>query len=429
MVVIAGEVIAGVKLDTMAIGIADIQKKRIGDTVAARPALDIFDKAAGRHHIAEVQDIHRRRHPVGKMVQARAVSVGNGKVVDIALAMHPGRGDAAIRSVLFAIFGEPKTQPRIEVDRVLNFGGEYVEMVEPLRMAALVEIVATQQMGALLHRGIELDLKAEGVGEMQRAALERLLGEPIADAVFRTEAGCLLEIVFVADLEAEPAAGGARRPAQHQRVMLMLLAAAQVHRVIVAVLDMQPNGVFIKLAAGVEVHHIEHDVAAADDVEWRVEDVLRNGHRVSLVEFVIPGWSEGPAPESRDSGFAPSARPGMTAGSKLPAAESCAYPGQGTRAWSPCRSRMNNRRRRGRCRMISCRRMASADAGRFRNSARSCRLPARPPPARRGPCRRSRRSRSGHIARRWRSRWRRSRHGTGSPSGTDRTLPPGRSAF
>src|ERR1700730_8483943 len=89
MVVIAGKVIAGVKLDTMAIGIADIKKKRVGDTVAARPALDIFDKAAGRHHITEVQDIHRRRHPVGKMVQARAVSVGDGKVVDIALAMHP----------------------------------------------------------------------------------------------------------------------------------------------------------------------------------------------------------------------------------------------------------------------------------------------------------------------------------------------------
>src|SRR6202040_3810465 len=28
--------------------------------------------------------------------------------------------------------------------------------------------------------------------------------------------------------------------------------------------------------------------------------------------FVIPGWSEGPDPESRDSGFAASRRPGMT---------------------------------------------------------------------------------------------------------------------
>ena len=30
------------------------------------------------------------------------------------------------------------------------------------------------------------------------------------------------------------------------------------------------------------------------------------------LESVIPGWSEGPDPESRDSGFASSTRPGMT---------------------------------------------------------------------------------------------------------------------
>src|SRR5260370_36818020 len=29
-------------------------------------------------------------------------------------------------------------------------------------------------------------------------------------------------------------------------------------------------------------------------------------------QFVIPGWAEGPDPESRDSGFASSTRPGMT---------------------------------------------------------------------------------------------------------------------
>ena len=49
--------------------------------------------------------------------------------------------------------------------------------------------------------------------------------------------------------------------AQHQRVMLMLLAAAQIDRVVVAILDMQPDGVFVKRAAGVEVGHVEHGVA------------------------------------------------------------------------------------------------------------------------------------------------------------------------
>src|ERR1700687_5231554 len=31
-----------------------------------------------------------------------------------------------------------------------------------------------------------------------------------------------------------------------------------------------------------------------------------------LIDVVIPGWSEGPDPESRDSGFDASHRPGMT---------------------------------------------------------------------------------------------------------------------
>src|SRR5205807_8137638 len=110
---------------------------------------------------------------------------------------------------------------------------------EPLRMTALVEIVGPAQMRPPLHRGIELDLEAEGIGELQGAALERRFGERIGDTVFRKERGGLVEIVLVADLEAEPVAGRGRRLAQHQRVMLMLLAAAQEYRLVVAVLDMQ----------------------------------------------------------------------------------------------------------------------------------------------------------------------------------------------
>ena len=117
------------------------------------------------------------------MVQARALAVGDGEIVHIALAMHPGGRDAPVRSVFLAIFGQAEAEPRVEVDGVLHLGGEDVEMVEPLRMAALVEIVAAQQMRAPVHRGVELDLEAEGIGELQRAALERLLGESVGDAV------------------------------------------------------------------------------------------------------------------------------------------------------------------------------------------------------------------------------------------------------
>ena len=74
----------------------------------------------------------------------------------------------------------------------------------------------------------------------------------------------------------------------------MLLAAAQIDRAFVAVLDMQPDGVFVERAAGVEVGHVEHGMAAADDVEGRIEDVLSERACCFLKsEFVIPGWAEG----------------------------------------------------------------------------------------------------------------------------------------
>src|SRR5436309_951093 len=121
------------------------------------------------------------------MVQARAAAVGDGKVMDVALAVHPGRGDAAAGAVLLAIFGEAKAEPRVKIYRVLHLGREHVEMVEPLRVAALVEVVATEQMRPPLHRGVELDGEAERIGEVQGSALERALDKAVSDAVFGEE--------------------------------------------------------------------------------------------------------------------------------------------------------------------------------------------------------------------------------------------------
>jgi hypothetical protein len=45
--------------------------------------------------------------------------------------------------------------------------------------------------------------------------------------------------------------------------------------------------VFVELAARIEVDHVEHDMAAADDIERRVEDVLGNGHAVVLSRIVV----------------------------------------------------------------------------------------------------------------------------------------------
>src|SRR5215471_9575341 len=145
-------------------------------------------------------------------------------------------------------------------------------------------------MRPFFHRGVELDLEAEGIGELQRAALERWLGEFVLNAVLGEEAGRLVEVVLVADLEAKMMAGRGLRPAQHQRVMLVLLAATQVNDAIVRVLDMQADGVLVERTAGLQVLHVEHDMTRSDDVEGRIEDVCWNGQ--SLPPYVISSFRD-----------------------------------------------------------------------------------------------------------------------------------------
>src|ERR1700693_1180049 len=46
MVVVRGEVVAAVEFQAVVIGIPDIEKKRVGNAVAAGPALDVLEIAA-----------------------------------------------------------------------------------------------------------------------------------------------------------------------------------------------------------------------------------------------------------------------------------------------------------------------------------------------------------------------------------------------
>jgi hypothetical protein len=50
---------------------------------------------------------------------------------------------------------------------------------------------------------------------------------------------------------------------------------------------MQPDGVLVELAAGIQVHHVKHGMAAPDDVERRIEYMLRDRHAVSLLKLVL----------------------------------------------------------------------------------------------------------------------------------------------
>src|SRR5690242_12852979 len=64
VIMIHGEIVAGVELEAVAVGIADIEEERVRDAVTAGTALQVLQVAAGCHHVAEMQHVHRGRHPV-----------------------------------------------------------------------------------------------------------------------------------------------------------------------------------------------------------------------------------------------------------------------------------------------------------------------------------------------------------------------------
>ena len=68
VVVVHGEIVAGVELEPVAVGIADVEEERIRDAVAAGTALDVLHEALRGHDVAEMDDVHRRRRPVGEVV-------------------------------------------------------------------------------------------------------------------------------------------------------------------------------------------------------------------------------------------------------------------------------------------------------------------------------------------------------------------------
>jgi len=98
----------------MAIGIADVEEERVRDTMPSGAALDIIEITARGHHIAQVQNVHGSGHPIGEMVQARALAVGDSEIVNIALAVQPGGRDPAVLAVLLGIFGQAEAEPRVK---------------------------------------------------------------------------------------------------------------------------------------------------------------------------------------------------------------------------------------------------------------------------------------------------------------------------
>ncbi len=244
-------------------------------------------------------------------MQARPAAVGEGEIVTLPLrCIHTAQSFGSAPSVS-VVFGEAEAELGIEIVGGLHVGREAVDVVDALDARALIGRIFLQHRGHAIHLEIEIERHADRIGGAQRAALERHV-RPRHRQVARVEPfGGLVEIVFAADLEAERERRDVVRLAQHDRVMVALLDAAQIERVAVLVGDEIAEAIDIEGARAGEVGHAEFDMARAHDIERRIEDGIAEGmgSASQALSCVIPEV----APKGGEGSFARE----KTAGTRL----------------------------------------------------------------------------------------------------------------
>ena len=145
-------------------------------------------------------------------------------------------------------------------------------MVDALDAGAAMQAVLADRAPVAPHGGVELERHAARVAREQCAALERHLTEFGRQPARAEPVRGLVEVLLLADLVAERVAERLAGLAQHDRMVIALLDAAQVERVLGLLGREQPEAVRIERARGGEIRDPEHHMARTQDVERRVED-------------------------------------------------------------------------------------------------------------------------------------------------------------
>ncbi len=165
-----GEVVGGEQLDAMAVGIAHVQEKRVGDAVAAGAALHVGEIARRRHHVAGVQDVERVRIPHADVVQARALAVGEGEIVRAAAPLHPHRPELRVGAFGLGRLGEAKAEFGVEIVGFLHVRREAVDVIDALDARALIGRILLQHRFDAIHPEIEVDRHADRIDGAQACA-------------------------------------------------------------------------------------------------------------------------------------------------------------------------------------------------------------------------------------------------------------------
>jgi len=101
--------------------------------VPSGAALHVRQIARRRHHVAQMQDVERACGPDADMVQPRSAAVGEGEVMDVALAVQPHRPEPRIAAIVgLGVFGQAEAQLSVEIVRRLHVRREAVDVIDAL---------------------------------------------------------------------------------------------------------------------------------------------------------------------------------------------------------------------------------------------------------------------------------------------------------
>src|SRR5262245_48167326 len=213
-------------------------------------------------------------------MEPRSRAVGEGEVMDVALAVHPHGPQLGIVLVGLGIFGEAESDLGIEIVARLDVGSEAIDMVDALNPSAPMDRITLEHRWHLIHPHVEFERGPELVGGAQGAALVRNSRKRHREIAAREPSCGAVEVGFARELEAERMDFRNAGLPQHDRVMIALLDAPQIEDIRVPCGLQEPQAIHIECAGAVEVMHAELHVARPRHVERGLQIWLTNRHAV-----------------------------------------------------------------------------------------------------------------------------------------------------
>jgi hypothetical protein len=275
---VAGVVVAGVELDPVPVGIAQVDVEGIGHAVPAGSALDQELLVQRAEDVADPQHLVRLMHEERHMVQAGPVSPGERHVVHGLLAEHPGRVEGLL---VLDRLGQAEPQGRVVLIGSANVGDHQVEVVDPGGFGAAPQVIALLQALGPVRGGEELDGEAQRVlGPDRLAHAGGGAGRDPGGA--RAEGGVErlgpVQVGRRAYPEGQPRRRGRAALAQDQVVVDELVVPAQVQRIAGVRADHEAEQVDPEPARFGQVGDDELGVGRADDIGRGRQCLRGRGH-------------------------------------------------------------------------------------------------------------------------------------------------------